>query len=932
MKHELNDETLTAYALGELDAAETMAVEELLSAAANAGNDAPRKTLEEILATVTLTQAAFADIASDHELTGDQRDGVISFAQENAARRRTSSRVWASVAATLLLLAGAGIALPMLTRAKPDSIAGAAFQLAADYKNRDTDKPSPLQPEQKKEELRYQPAKETGTAGQPQNDSVELPKQAPYVEGSNENAPAAKELSGADTEPSADSARLTRTARAPERAGSVVNMQAAATPGPPQLLTVTPTDKSNVPFYLNQKEQLTAVGDADSRDRLRSLGYIEPGAQFRTSAVNAPQSWGWQGRRPAPAEPPSAEAYQRIVDSGFVRVTDQPLSTFSIDVDTASYANVRRFLDAGQLPPPDAVRVEELINYFDYSYPAPEGGAPFAAHFEAAACPWAPEHALVRIGLKGREVPRAQRPATNLVFLIDVSGSMQPENKLPLAKRAMAMLTRQLDERDRVSIVTYASGVNLALPVTNASRQDAILGAIENLGAGGSTNGAGGIQLAYQSARENFLPGGVNRVILATDGDFNVGLSDNDSLLSLIQQEAKSGVFLSVFGFGMGNLKDDKLELLADKGNGVYGYIDSESEARKVFVEKLSGTLVTIAKDVKIQVEFNPARVAAYRLVGYENRALAAQDFNDDRKDAGEIGAGHTVTALYEVIPAGKAIPVAGGAEALRYQSSGGRPAGDTMPLDLGLRNVDEYVKTGRYAEAVAMLDVLRNTHLESFDVLTGRIIEVKKAGGLPLAASEQSLDAARAAAPAIPPTHTDELLLVKLRYKEPAGAESKLLEFPLKDSVSATLSSDLKFASAVAAFGKFLRGTPLGPRLNYDGMMQLAQAGLAASDDPRRAELIHLMLTARPLIEEGFAAPQSIDLVLRQIREKGDGSHLAQIRTPSRTAWYATGESFESYTLTSINPQTACVTIFAENLQKTIEVCLGAVQTGVAN
>jgi Ca-activated chloride channel family protein len=367
-------------------------------------------------------------------------------------------------------------------------------------------------------------------------------------------------------------------------------------------------------------------------------------------------------------EPFSAESYAPREDNDFLAVTENPLSTFSIDVDTASYSNMRRFLEAGQLPPRDAVRIEELVNYFRYDYPAPTTDAPFSASVEVADCPWNPEHRLARIGLAGREIARGAHPGSNLVFLIDVSGSMQEPQKLPLLKSALALLVDELGARDQVAMVVYAGSSGLALPPTSGAAKADIVRAIERLEAGGSTNGGAGLALAYRIARENFIPGGVNRVILATDGDFNVGETDRGTLLRMIEKDAKNGIFLTALGFGYGNLKDDTLEHLADRGNGNYAYIDRLGEARKVLVEEMTGTLVTIAKDVKIQVEFNPLQVGAYRLIGYENRMLKKEDFNDDRKDAGEIGAGHTVTALYELVPPGKALDTPA-VDALKYQS-----------------------------------------------------------------------------------------------------------------------------------------------------------------------------------------------------------------------------------------------------------------------
>lgn len=375
----------------------------------------------------------------------------------------------------------------------------------------------------------------------------------------------------------------------------------------------------------------------------------------------------------------NTEAYDHLTDNRFLSARQQPLSTFSIDVDTASYANVRRFLMEGQLPPAGAVRIEELINYFPYHYPQPKADEPFSVNVDVAACPWKPGHRLARIGLKGREIERDHRPVSNLVFLIDVSGSMQDANKLPLVKQGLKLLVDQLTENDRVAIAVYAGASGLVLNSTTADQKAKILAAIDRLQSGGSTNGAAGIELAYQVAEEHFVTGGTNRVILCSDGDFNVGVTSQDQLVRLIQAKAKSGVFLSVLGFGMGNYKDSTLEKLADKGNGNYGYIDSIHEARKVFVEQMNGTLITIAKDVKLQIEFNPNRVAAYRLIGYENRLLAAEDFHDDQKDAGEIGSGHTVTALYELALAGSERDVdVGRVDSLKYQSETTAVDGET--------------------------------------------------------------------------------------------------------------------------------------------------------------------------------------------------------------------------------------------------------------
>jgi Ca-activated chloride channel family protein len=425
-----------------------------------------------------------------------------------------------------------------------------------------------------------------------------------------------------------------------------------------------------------------AMRQAEVRARLETLGYIDDGQPSEPVAGTDDLA---AIRRPSADF--NTESYDAVKDNPFIAVSQDPLSTFSVDVDTASYANVRRFLRDGQMPPAGAVRIEELVNTFDYDYAPPQDEHPFAVHLDAAVCPWAPQHQLVRVALKGRVIDRGQRPPTNLIFLIDVSGSMQPDNKLPLIKRALRLLVQALDERDRVAMVVYAGSSGLVLPSTPADQKGVLLDALHRLEAGGTTHGSEGIRLAYETARQSFIKGGANRVILATDGDFNVGVTNQDELVRLIEAKAREGVFLTVLGFGMGNLKDSTLEKLADRGNGQYAYIDDLGEARRVLVDQLTGTLVTIAKDVKIQVEFNPQRVSAYRLVGYENRVLAHQDFDDDRKDAGEIGAGHTVTAFYEVVPVG-APAVATEAPSLRYQKprDASRQAASDEALTVRLR------------------------------------------------------------------------------------------------------------------------------------------------------------------------------------------------------------------------------------------------------
>jgi len=440
---------------------------------------------------------------------------------------------------------------------------------------------------------------------------------------------------------------------------------------------------------------------------------------------------------PTFAPPPAwnRESYNANQENGFINAGRDPLSTFSIDVDTASYANVRRFVNGGNLPPAGAVRIEELINYFTYDYPAPTGSDPFALSAEVGPSPFHQGYQLARIGLKARDLAKEQLPPSNLVFLIDVSGSMQDANKLPLLKQALPLLVRQLGARDRVAMVVYAGSDAVILPPTPGSRQQEILAAIERLRAGGSTHASSGIRTAYQLARQSFLAGGNNRVILASDGDFNVGVTSRDELQRLIEAERRGGVYLTVLGFGMGNYHDDTMEILADKGNGNYAYIDSLLEAKKVLVKEMSGTLFALANDAKLQVEFNPARVGAYRLIGYENRVLADEDFRDDSKDAGEIGVGHRVTALYELIPAGhESIPQL---DPLRYQTAKSAPAGGSWELltvklrykprgehtsrlmSLPVREADTNRTTAdfRFAAAVAGYGMLltRSEHLGTF-------------------------------------------------------------------------------------------------------------------------------------------------------------------------------------------------------------------------
>ncbi len=417
-----------------------------------------------------------------------------------------------------------------------------------------------------------------------------------------------------------------------------------STPGP-----AGPPAPRESAFESNQWNSAVGLGGGAGG---RIGGRAGAGGEYRGPGdVGAPS-----GNAPAVAPDPNTEAYAKVSESGFLFAKAERLSTFAADVDTASYSNVRRFLQEGRLPPPAAVRVEEILNAMDYRDPEPPGNEPFGVRTELGPCPWQPEHQLLRIGLKTRAIDASKIPPCNLVFLLDVSGSMRPQDRLPLVQRAMGLLVDQLRPQDRVAIVTYASGVKVPLPTATGKDQDQIHLVITNLESGGSTNGQGGIQKAYEIALQNKVAEGVNRVILCTDGDFNVGIRDPQELETFIEQRRNDGVFLTVLGVGRGNLKDDRLERLANKGNGVYAYLDSLHEARRVLVEQFGASMMTVAKDVKLQVEFDPRQVVAWRQIGYENRQLTAQEFRDDQKDAGELGAGHALTALYEIVPPGAAL------------------------------------------------------------------------------------------------------------------------------------------------------------------------------------------------------------------------------------------------------------------------------------
>lgn len=469
----------------------------------------------------------------------------------------------------------------------------------------------------------------------------------------------------------------------------------------------------------------------------------------------------------------NTEGYASVNENGYKNVRNSPLSTFSIDVDNASYSNIRRFINNGTLPPADAVRIEEMINYFRYDYPEPHGEHPFSVYTELASCPWDTKHLLLQVGLRGKNIDKSSLPPSNLVFLIDVSGSMNSPNKLPLLKSAFGLLVNELRPQDHVAIVVYAGAAGLVLESTPGNRKEIIMRAIDNLEAGGSTAGGAGLRLAYKEAEKNFIKGGNNRIILATDGDFNVGESSNGGMERLVEEQRQLGIFITVLGFGMGNYKDDKMEVIADKGNGNYSYIDNLQEARRVLVREFGGTLFTIAKDVKFQLEFNPSKVDSYRLIGYENRLLNDEDFNDDTKDAGEMGSGHMVTALYEIVPSGSGGKVPS-VDPLKYQTT-------------------------------------RKTEEENF---------------------------------------SDELLTIKVRYKQPDGNTSRLFEKPVRSNPVSVdeVSGNLRFAAAVVEFGMILRESEYKGNSTLESAVRLAQSAKGEDEDGYRSELVRLIETARSM------------------------------------------------------------------------------------
>jgi len=548
-------------------------------------------------------------------------------------------------------------------------------------------------------------------------------------------------------------------------------------------IEVYPEDRSLVFSFLGMKTKKVKIGkankinvtlesddialdevvvvDAEYESELKlcsTVASVKKGKRFHIGGVRYPKE-NW-----------NTENYSTIHENGFKNVQVNPLSTFSIDVDNASYSNVRRYINQGALPPTDAVRIEEMINYFSYNYSEPTGDYPFSVSTELSACPWNKSHYLMHIGLKGKSIDKRELPPSNLVFLLDVSGSMSSSNKLPLLKKAFRLLVNEMRPEDRVAIVVYAGAAGSVLESTPGNEKNKILKALEKLSAGGSTAGGAGLKLAYKIAKENYIEEGNNRIILATDGDFNVGVSSTSEMERLVEKELENGVFMTVLGFGTGNIKDDKMETIADKGNGNYAYIDNIQEARKVFITEFGGTLFSIAKDVKFQLEFNPKQVKSYRLVGYENRLLNDEDFNDDTKDAGEMGAGHTVTALYEIVPADSDNKTPS-VDPLKYQTS---------------------------------------------QTISGKT--------------------------------SKELLTIKLRYKEPKGSKSRLMEMAVKNSFNNNTSNDFRFSAAVASFGMLLRGSEFMGNTSVDSILELAKSAKGEDDEGYRSEFIQLVKTVDDL------------------------------------------------------------------------------------
>jgi Ca-activated chloride channel family protein len=755
-----NDPKWTAYVLGELDEADRASVERLLESSGDA-----RALVNELKASLSVLTEALASESPD-ALAAGQRAAIRMAADAG----RSPWFAW----------------MPMLWRWGLGAVVTAVIVASVAMLPREPPAPA---------------SRAGGDVAL--SPGVTAPAAAPPAAAASAPAPAVAELPRVDIGAAASS--LT---------GSVGEASAGrATATAPAALAETITVAGSAPVV---DVQLTArqvpLDDAFARESAADARAVAvPPAAGRVAFAPGGIAGGVVGPMPAPAPAaaaasaprpvavspafsganldverarrvvsPGTESYASVAENTFIRASQEPLATFSIDVDTASYSNVRRFLSQNQLPPADAVRIEELVNYFTYDYAGPSGPHPIGASMEVADAPWNPRHRLVRVGIRARDIDVNKRPASNLVFLIDVSGSMNTPQKLPLVKSSLKLLVDQLGENDMVSMVVYAGSSGLVLPPTGGDRKAVIARAIDDLQAGGSTNGGAGIQLAYRQAMDSFIRGGVNRVLLVTDGDFNVGITSQGDLTRLIEDRARSGVFLSVLGYGMGNLKDSTMERLANQGNGHYAYIDTLNEARKVLVEEMSNTLVTVAKDVKIQVDFNPAKVEAYRLVGYENRLLQTQDFNDDLKDAGEMGAGHAVTALFEIVPRGGSVP---------------GPSVDPSVFQPAPRETPR------------------------------------------------------------PASTSNDLLVLRVRYKLPVASESTRMDVPLPDRRRsfADATADFRFAASVAAFGMILKNSQYRGEATLPWVLDTATASRGQDRGGYRAEFTSLVQRAMALRSDDF-------------------------------------------------------------------------------
>ena len=781
-----DDQRLTAYALGELEAEESVKLEALLKE-----NPSMADEVAAIRETASLLENELT-VDSTLQLSDEQRSRVIAGGDESGEKivnpgtdafSRTSR--WLGItAAAACVMAVSAIGIKQFLFEDKQAVMESIAQdrmVASDYAG---GKQAMLPPINEAVELSHEALRDK---------EEEASKNDPFAAADELRGFTlrAKEESGAITKPLAalveKKAFQQQAAQSKPRPASVSSaiISAVAEKDTDFALKVAgeagiAPEMAKAEVILNRKRTKSALSKSATRS-LKSLDQTERrGAGVDDSLLEEKEGIkNFKQRADA-----RGERFGRLYDTPFFDAFERPLSTFAVDVDTASYANMRRYIGRhGQLPPTDAIRVEELINYFDYDYPQPEGNShPFSVNLEVAACPWEKGHRLVRFGLKAREINPDKRPASNLIFLIDASGSMNSSLKLPLLKSSLVALIRNLTEDDRIGIVIYAGNAGVALDPVHGDLKEKIIDVIDGIGTGGGTNGAGGIRVAYDLAAKNYIKGGTNRVILATDGDFNVGITNNGELAKFVKDRSeKDGIFLTALGFGEGNINDERLEQIANKGNGEYYYIDSEKEGRRVLVDKLSSTLVNVAKDVKIQVDFNPAKVESYRLIGYANRRMKAQDFRNDKKDAGEIGAGHTVTALYQIVPVG-----AKGREEV---------VAATKPESKYLK------KPGEEVREAALVD-------------------------------------------------SDELLTVALRYKAPeAGLEDKATEFSvgLRDLMKGweDSSQDFRFAASVAGFGMQLRESEFRGMLDYDLLLELAGEGVGEDRNGLRKEFIELVKKA---------------------------------------------------------------------------------------